>query len=423
MPPIARPRGTEDLLPERLSQMEHVARAGLKVAASYGYREIATPIFEATELFARGVGDTTDVVRREMYTFADRSGRSLTLRPENTAPVLRAYHDSELRQQPGPVRLSYQGPMFRYDRPGRGRLRQFHQFGVEVIGDADPEVDAEVIAVAWEWLGRLGLSGLSLELNSIGDGQCRPRYREALLEHFAPHLAQLPALDQERLRRNPLRILDSRELGSERLMAEAPRTQDYLCPDCRAALARVEEALAAYAIPYRMNPRLVRGLDYYSRTTFEVWHQDLAGAQNALFGGGRYDGLAEILGYPPTPGVGFAAGLERVALMAPGLPGPPALEVVVVTAQAEALPAGIEAARHLRLAGFRVVSELSRRSLKAKMRFAERSGAQAVCILGEEEARQARVTVRHLESGEQRTVAAAELVEGLRDCLVAGSER
>ncbi|MGH7697940.1 MAG: ATP phosphoribosyltransferase regulatory subunit, partial [Candidatus Dormibacteria bacterium] len=163
MPPIARPRGTEDLLPERLSQMEHVARAGLKVAASYGYREIATPIFEATELFARGVGDTTDVVRREMYTFADRSGRSLTLRPENTAPVLRAYHDSELRQQPGPVRLSYQGPMFRYDRPGRGRLRQFHQFGVEVIGDADPEVDAEVIAVAWEWLGRLGLSGLSLE--------------------------------------------------------------------------------------------------------------------------------------------------------------------------------------------------------------------------------------------------------------------
>jgi histidyl-tRNA synthetase len=415
MPPISRPRGTEDLLPDRLMAMQRAAELGLQVASSFGYRQIATPIFEATELFTRGVGATTDVVRREMYTFEDRSGRSLTLRPESTAPVLRAFGESELRQLPAPVRLSYVGPMFRYDRPGRGRYRQFHQFGVEAVGDAEAELDAEVIAVAWEWLRELGLGGINLQLNSIGDAECRPSYRQALLDHFAPHLEALPELDRERLRRNPLRILDSKEIGTEELVATAPHTQEFLCEPCREAFARVQAALRAYAIPFEVNPRLVRGLDYYVRTTFEVWHEDLLGAQNALFGGGRYDGLSELLGYPPAPGVGFAAGLERVVMLAPA--GPPAAhpQVVVCSAQEVAVPLAIDLSQRLRRDGLGVLSDVGRRSLKGKMRAAERSGAEAVAILGEEEVQARRVTVRRLSTGEQVTRRVEQVSGQVRD--------
>jgi histidyl-tRNA synthetase len=388
--------------------MNRVAEVGMRVAGSFGYREIATPIFEATELFVRGVGDTTDVVRREMYTFPDRSGRSLTLRPENTAPVLRAFGESSLRELPPPVRLSYAGPMFRYDRPGRGRYRQFHQFGVEAVGDSDPELDAEVIAVAWDWLCELGLGGITLQLNSIGDAQCRPAFREALLDHFAPHLERLPELDRERLRRNPLRILDSKDPETEVLMATAPRTQAFLCDPCREALARVERALHAYQIPYQLNPRLVRGLDYYIRTTFEVWHEDLQGAQNALFGGGRYDGLAELLGYPAAPGVGFAAGIERVVMLAPPGPAPAPPQVVVCSAQDTVTSLAIDLAQRLRRDGLGVLCDVGRRSLKGKMRAAERSGAGVVAILGEDELKARRVSLRRLSTGEQVAVRVEE---------------
>jgi histidyl-tRNA synthetase len=408
MSPISRPRGTEDLLPDRLAAMNRVAEVGMRVAGSFGYREIATPIFEATELFVRGVGDTTDVVRREMYTFPDRSGRSLTLRPENTAPVLRAFGESSLRELPPPVRLSYAGPMFRYDRPGRGRYRQFHQFGVEAVGDSDPELDAEVIAVAWDWLRELGLGGITLQLNSIGDAQCRPAFREALLDHFAPHLDRLPELDRERLRRNPLRILDSKDPETEVLMATAPRTQAFLCDPCREALARVERALHAYQIPYQLNPRLVRGLDYYIRTTFEVWHEDLQGAQNALFGGGRYDGLAELLGYPAAPGVGFAAGIERVVMLAPPGPAPAPPQVVVCSAQDTVTSLAIDLAQRLRRDGLGVLCDVGRRSLKGKMRAAERSGAGVVALLGEDELKARRVSLRRLSTGEQVAVRVEE---------------
>lgn len=387
----------------------------MRVASSFGYRQIATPIFEATELFTRGVGDTTDVVRREMYTFPDRSGRSLTLRPESTAPVLRAFGESSLRELPPPVRLSYAGPMFRYDRPGRGRYRQFHQFGVEAVGDGEAELDAEVIAVAWDWLSELGLGGISLQLNSIGDAQCRPAYRQALLDHFAPHLAQLPELDRARLGRNPLRILDSKEPGTEELMATAPRTLDFLCEDCRDAFERVQSALRAYHIPFELNPRLVRGLDYYVRTTFEVWHEDLLGAQNALFGGGRYDGLSELLGYPAAPGVGFAAGLERVVMLAPPGPSLAPPQVVVCSAQPTAVPLAIDLAQKLRRDGLTVLSDVGRRSLKGKMRAAERSGAGAVGLLGDDEVKAQRVTLRRLSTGEQLTVRPEEVSVQVRE--------
>ncbi|HEY6538426.1 MAG TPA: histidine--tRNA ligase [Candidatus Dormibacteraeota bacterium] len=417
MPPISRPRGTEDLLPDRLAAMTEAVRVGMRVARGFGYREIATPIFEATELFVRGVGDTSDVVRREMYTFPDRSGRSLTLRPENTAPVLRAFGESSLRELPAPVRLSYAGPMFRYDRPGKGRYRQFHQFGVEVVGDGEAELDAEVIAVAWDWLIELGLGGITLQLNSIGDAQCRPAFRRALLAHFEPHLAQLPELDRERLARNPLRILDSKDPATEELVATAPSSREFLCPDCGDAFERVQQALGAYRIPFHLNDRLVRGLDYYVRTAFEVWHEDLQGAQNALFGGGRYDGLAELLGYPPAPGVGFAAGLERVVMLAPSPAPPDPPQVVVCSAQAVAVSAAIVLAQLLRQDGLFVICDVGRRSLKAKMRVAERSGAAAVAILGEEEVKAELATLRRLQDGTQRSLPGADAAALVRTWL------
>jgi len=381
----------------------------MEVAGRYGFQRIETPIFEATELFVRGVGDTTDVVNREMYTFNDRGGRSLTLRPEGTAPAVRAFWESELRQEPLPVRLAYAGPMFRYDRPGRGRYRQFNQFGVELLGDTEPELDAEVMALAWSWLGALGVTGTSLQLNSIGDAECRPAYRAALLEHFAPHLAQLPELDRARLQRNPLRILDSKELGSEELLASAPLTTDFLCRSCGEAFQRVVAALEAYRIPFALNPRLVRGLDYYVRTTFEVWHEDLHGAQNALFGGGRYDGLSELLGYPPAPGVGFAAGLERVVMLAPAAAGPSLPTVFLLAAQPAAAARVIALSERLRGQGHQVICDPGQRSLKAKMRGAERSGALAVVILGEQELAAGTATVRRLGDGHQAEVPEAEL--------------
>jgi histidyl-tRNA synthetase len=389
------------LLPERLQAIEHARQRACAVAAEYGYRSLETPIFELTELFVRGVGDTTDVVTREMYTFEDRAGRSLTLRPEGTAPVVRAFWESDLRQAPLPARMSYWGPMFRYDRPGRGRYRQFHQFGVEVLGESEPELDAEVIAVAWRWLSELGLGGTSLQLNSIGDESCRPRFRAALLEHFGPHLAQLPELDRERLRRNPLRILDSKDPDVAGLLAAAPKTTDFLCDACREAFLRVQAALVAYAIPFQLNPLLVRGLDYYQRTAFEVWHEDLHGAQNAVFGGGRYDGLSESLGYPHCPGVGFAAGLERVTLLAPPPPAAGRPSIWALAAHPDSAATVIRLAEQLRRAGLAVVLDAGRRSLKAKMRSAERGGAVLVCIVGGDEQRQGLVTMRRLGDGSQ----------------------
>ncbi len=418
---IARPRGTEDLLPAQLAAMKQASELGLQVAMAYGYHEMETPVFEATELFQRGVGDTTDVVRHEMYTFADRGGRSLTLRPDGTTPVVRAFWESELRQSSLPVRLAYVGPMFRYDRPGRGRYRQFHQLGVEALGDADAEVDAEVIAVAWRWLERLGLKGLSLQLNSIGDRNCRPHYRQALLAHFAPHLATLAEVDQERLRRNPLRILDSKEYGAEELMASAPSPVDYLCPECADSFARVKGALDAYGISYCPNPRLVRGLDYYVRTAFEVWHEDLQGAQNALFGGGRYDGLSETIGYPPLAGVGFAAGLERIVMMSSATPAPSSAQVAVLAAQRTAQAEAIRLAETLRAGGrAAVICDVGARSLKAKMRSAEKSGAGVVCILGEEELQSGTATVRRLSSREQVQLGRAEVEDLVRQWLGQG---
>ncbi|HEY5349504.1 MAG TPA: histidine--tRNA ligase, partial [Candidatus Lustribacter sp.] len=310
---LAAPRGTHDVLPPRSADWNRLENRAREIAEHFGYGEIRTPTFEATELFVRGVGETTDIVEKEMYTFLDKGDRSMTLRPEWTAPVARAVLEHSLLAQ-GPQRLYYVGSIFRYERPQAGRYREAHQFGIECFGFAGPEADVEVIGVAAALIGRYGLSGVTVRLNSVGDDVCRPRYRDALLAHFRPHAAELSADSRSRLERNPLRLLDSKSPADAPFVATAPTLLDTLCADCLEHFAGVRRYLDALGIAYEVDPRLVRGLDYYTRTVFEITSTAL-GAQSTVCGGGRYDGLVASLGGPPTPAVGFGLGLERFLMM------------------------------------------------------------------------------------------------------------
>ena len=307
------PRGTSDVLPAQQRFWSFVRTTLAGAAHAFGYSRIDTPTFEDTGLFARTVGRETDLVQKEMYSFRDRGGQEVTLRPEGTAAVCRAYLEHGLHNQARPVRLYYLCPMFRYDRPQAGRFRQLHQFGVEAVGDGDAAVDLEVIRLAMECVRRLGLGGMRLVLNTIGDAADRPRYLDALREHFRPHLAHLGEDDRRRFETNPLRLLDSKELAGEPFTASAPRSADHLGPEAQAHWDELRGSLDAAGLAYALDHRLVRGLDYYTRTVFEV-HPPRAGAQSAVGGGGRYDGLIERLGGRPTPGIGFAMGIERLIL-------------------------------------------------------------------------------------------------------------
>ena len=403
-----RPRGTQDILPSEQPYWLQMTRTGEAMAVAHGYQRIDTPIFEATELFVRTAGDTSDVVTKEMYTFVDRGGRSMTLRPEGTAPVVRAYFDAGMHNGPQPVRLYYVGPFFRYDRPQAGRFRQFHQFGVETIGDSNPALDVEVIALGWRWYEALGITGVSLQLNSIGDGVCRPAYREALRDYYRPYLVSLGAEDRARFERNPLRLLDSKDPDSIVLQAKAPRMLDFLCHDCRSAFEEVQAGLKRVGLPFTINPRLVRGLDYYTRTTFEYWHESLSGAQNSLGGGGRYDGLAQDLGYRPTAAVGFALGLERTASILKTAEAAPAVYAIAV--DVSALDAMRDLARELRERGLAVVADVSDARLDAKLRRASRMQAVLALLVGRQEDGLDRVTVRDLRRKVQEPVLRTELL-------------
>ena len=406
--------GMHDLLPAETALWERIERSARALAEQRGYRLVVTPLLEPTELFARGVGDTTDVVEKEMYTFEDKGGRSLSLRPEATASAVRAYFDGGLHQAPQPVRLHYWGPMFRYDRPQAGRYRQFFQFGVEAIGEATPEVDVETIELSRTWLERCGLTGVSLQLNSIGDEVCRPRYREALRDHFRPHIETMCADCRRRFDTNPLRLLDCRKSSCEPYQQGAPRSIDFLCEPCAGHHQAVREELDALDIPFQDNPRLVRGLDYYTRTTFEFWAADLEGAQNALGGGGRYDGLAEVLGYNATPAVGFAMGVDRVvlAMQRQGVKlAPRPTRVWLIPAAEGAAVEAHKLAGELRQAGWEVGVVFGAVSLKAGMRQAQKSGAQCVLIVGPAELESATVTVRDMTAGSQRQVARAAVLD------------
>lgn len=418
---FAAPRGTQDFVaPEsgRWSALEARIRT---LADRFGYGEIRTPVFELTELFVRGVGDTTDIVEKEMYTFVDRGGRSLTLRPEWTAPVVRAALEGGLFAQ-GPLRAYYIGPIFRYERPQKGRYRQSHQFGVECFGFSGPEADLEVISLAWQLTRDYGITDATLNVNSIGDDVCRPRYRAALLEHFRPHLATLSEDSQRRLERNPLRLLDSKDPADRPLVESAPTFESALCEPCREHFDALKTYLDLTDIPYVVNPQIVRGLDYYNRTVFEIT-SGVLGAQSTVCGGGRYDGLVRALGGPDVPGVGFALGLERFVLMleAAARDGEPArrgIQAIALGAQARAalVPIVTELRRTLEAPTY---ADYEERKLLAQLRIADRNRARYALILGSDELVRGELVLRDLEDRSDRRLplgsgkdVAAALVEG-----------
>ncbi len=414
-----RPRGTEDVLPQDTAAWQFLVDAARRHCSRFGYYEIRTPTFEHTELYHRGVGETTDIVEKEMYTFKDRGGRDITLRPEGTASVVRAFLEHSLGQAGLPVRVFYVEPMFRYERPQGGRLREHTQFGVECIGAAGPLADAEVIELGYEFLTGLGLRNIEVQLNSIGCPVCRPGYRAALVDYLRGHVDELCEDCQARLDRNPLRVLDCKREGCRAVTAKAPRATDYLCDDCRSHFDEVQQLLASLGIPFTLNPRLVRGLDYYTRTVFEMVHGGL-GAQNAVCSGGRYDGLAAELGGPPTPGIGFGLGLERLLLTLRNeripLPEPPAPDVMVaVAAEGPGAPElqqkAMVLARDLRRAGVAADVDVMGRSLKAQLRYANKQGIRYVAVLGEEEAASGEVSLRDMTAGTQRRLSVAALVD------------
>lgn len=413
---MSAPRGTIDILPSEAKRWSALESALREVCALYGYGEIRTPIFEHTELFARGIGSDTDVVEKEMYTFVDRGERSLTLRPEGTAGAVRAYLERRLDAEAQPVKLFYVGPMFRYERPQAGRARQFHQLGVECIGSADAGADVEVIALLAALFRRIGLNDFDIHLNSIGCPKCRPAYVEKLREALTPIRSSLCKSCQDRFERNTLRVLDCKRDTCRELTKDAPIMLEHLCDECDEHFQQVRTYLDDIGIKYTINTRLVRGLDYYTRTVFEFVSPHL-GAQDALGGGGRYDGLVETLGGQPTPAVGFAAGMERILLAteANAVATGPQLDAYVATLGDDGRRAGIALAERLRAAGLRVELDYMDRSLKAQMRQANRHGAHVVLIVGDDEAKAGTVQVRDMRTGDERAVDRDKVVEVLAE--------
>ncbi|GAC1300507.1 MAG: histidine--tRNA ligase [Vulcanimicrobiaceae bacterium] len=406
MEKIAAPRGTADLYPPESARWQALESRARAIAHRFGYGEIRTPIFESTDLFVRGVGETTDIVEKEMYSFEDKGGRSLTLRPEWTAPVVRAVLEHHLLAQ-GPQRLYYVGPMFRYERPQAGRYRQAHQFGVECFGFAGPEADVETIALAHELLRSFGLT-VRARINSIGDDACRPTYRAALHAHFAPHRAALSADSQRRLDRNPLRILDSKAPEDRALVASAPTMLDVLCEPCATHFARVRALLDATEIPYVVDTAIVRGLDYYTRTVFEFVSDDL-GAQATVCAGGRYDGLVASLGGPSTPGVGFALGLERflMILAKRATEAPPERAGIAVVALGETARTRVVpliAALRRASGELAVTTDYNDAKVATHFKKADRANARAAVIVGDDEVANGTLVVRDLASRAQQSL-------------------
>jgi histidyl-tRNA synthetase len=397
------PRGTQDFFPPESSRWIALEARMHDLAARFGYGEIRTPIFESTALFKRGVGDTTDIVEKEMYTFTDRGERELTLRPEYTAPVVRAALEHHLLAEPR--RLYYIGPLFRYERPQKGRYRQFHQFGAECFGFEGPEADFEVISLALELVRSFGITDAALNINSIGDDACRPLYREALLAHFRPHAAALSEDSQRRLERNPLRLLDSKDERDAALVASAPTFESVLCDACREHFAALRAYLDAAGIAYTINPRIVRGLDYYNRTVFEIVSSVL-GSQSTVCGGGRYDGLVESLGGPPVPAVGFALGIERFLMMieaAGGEQPAPRRGYQAVALGPQARGRLLEIVTELRTVhGQPAFMDYGDRKLKAQFKIADRNGARYALILGSEELAAGELVMRDLVERTER---------------------
>ncbi len=418
---IKAPRGVRDILPDESWKWAYVLGMARKVAEDFGYEEVHLPIFEHTELFCRGIGDTTDVVEKEMYTFEDRGGRSLTLRPEATASMVRAYLERGMNKDARqPAKLWCAGPMFRYERPQKGRYRQFWQLDFEAIGVQDPLVDVEIIHLSLELYRRLGMTNLEVVVNSVGCPACRPKYREALREFLAPLLPDLCDTCQSRYDRNPLRILDCKNPGCKEKTEGAPSIFDSLCDECREHFDTVRRGLEAIGAHYILDKRLVRGLDYYTKTAYEVLSGDL-GAQNAVCGGGRYDNLSEAIGGPSVPGVGFAAGLERIVLTMEqqgcSLGERPQVKAAVISPDPSFRVQGMELLGTLRSAGIGASMDYAGKSMKSQLKAAAQEGIRAACILGGDELAQGVVGVKNLETGEQESVPLGEVPSYLKKML------
>jgi len=405
-------RGTHDILPGEVERWQRLEQVIQDLCRRYGYHEVRTPIIEREELFAKGTGESTDIVQKEMYTFEDKGGERVTLRPEATPSMVRVLVEHALEQRLAAVKVFSLGPMFRYERPQKGRYRQFHQLDVEVFGITDPALDAEVIEMASALVRELEINAVDVVINSVGCSECRPAFNLALLEALGHRLPELCEDCQRRAKTNPLRIYDCKVPADQPIIDALPHSIDYLCEACRGHFDATQGQLTALDIAYRVSHRLVRGLDYYTRTTFELLGDQL-GAQNALLGGGRYDGLVSQLGGPDRAGIGFAAGLERLVLSMPEGPATPEPDVFIVALGEEARQPAHRLARDLRRGGVVTLVDYDVRSLRAQMKRADKTGSRRVLILGEEELACDEVTIKDMRSGEQVRVARADVVQRL----------
>ena len=407
-------KGTHDILPEDSYKWRHLESIVHQVCAQFGYQEIRTPIFEQNKLFARSVGEESDIVTKEMYSWEDKENSFLTLRPELTAPVARAYNQHNLGNLSPIHRFYYIGPLFRRERPQKGRQRQFHQFGIEAFGSNFAEQDAEIIALAWHLLAHFRLTNkIDLQVNSIGTSECRAGYRDALKQFLKPHFDELSEISKRRFNTNPLRILDSKNKKEQTILKNGPRISDYYTKDDKEHFNEVKTYLKAMNIPFTINSGLVRGLDYYTKTVFEITSNEL-GSQDALLGGGRYDSLVETLGGKPTPGIGFAAGIERILLLINEenfKEHKPVPDIYLICLEKKGIPVSLNIAKILRLKGLNIVSDPLRRSMKAQMRDANKLRARYVLILGESELKDNTIIFKNLESGKQESIKQEKIVK------------
>ena len=427
-------KGTQDTLPGESYKIQYVERTVLETAENYGYKEIRVPVFEHTELFQRGVGDTTDVVQKEMYTFEDKGGRSITLRPEGTAGVARSYLEHGLFNEPAPMKMCYLTSCYRYEKPQAGRLREFHQFGCECLGTASPAADAEVISLVNHIFGFLGVKDIRLQINSIGCPECRKHYHEALEKYFESKKEELCGTCLDRLSRNPMRILDCKSPVCSTIAKDAPKVLDFLCDECSDHFEKVQQYLTQMDIDFEVNPSIVRGLDYYTKTVFE-FVSDSIGAQGTVCGGGRYDGLLEQLGGPKTPALGFAMGMERLLLLmeAQGIPFPESekCDLYIASMGDNATLEAAKLATKLRADGVNVQFDVVGRSVKAQMKYANKLGAAFTMVLGDSELESGKANLKNMETGEQQEVSLLtfcddfmliSIKESLKDLEEIGSE-
>lgn len=408
------PRGTKDVLPSDVYKWTYVEKMFRDICGKFGYREIRTPVFEHTELFKRGVGETTDIVQKEMYTFTDNGGRDITLKPEGTAPVVRAFIENKLYADAQPTKLFYITPCFRYERPQAGRLRAFHQFGVEVFGAENPSVDAEVISIAMTFFEKLGLKNLELKINSIGCPECRKKYNEALREFLKQKLDKLCNTCTDRYERNPMRIIDCKKEECQKELKDVPLILDYICDDCKEHFDKLQKYLSLMGLSFEIDPRIVRGLDYYNRTAFEIISREI-GSQATVCGGGRYDGLVEEIGGPSTPGVGFGLGIERLILTLENnnieIPKPKGLDVFIVTMGSRANEKAMEISQNLRKNMISVDIDHLGRSTKAQFKYSNKVNSFYTIVIGDNELDNNSVALKNMDTGEQEEISLDSIID------------